>query len=128
MAVREFVVRVMDVAIRARMLETATADGIWDALAIYSTVNTWGEEVYFDALVPACALEPGAKSVVKPGEIAFWPERGIIAIGFGPTPISVGNEIRLASPCNIFAVAVDDVTRLRGVPAGEPIAVLRADS
>ena len=46
---REIVIRAGQVAIRARLLETPTADRIWEALPIYASANTWGREVYFPA-------------------------------------------------------------------------------
>ena len=50
-----------------------------------------------------------------------------IAIGFGRTPISRGDECRLASPCNIWGKALDDVKQLKSVRAGASIRVERAD-
>jgi hypothetical protein len=60
---------------------------------------------------------------VEPGELAFWVEGNAIAIGFGPTPISSGNEIRLASRTNIWGRSMDDVKKLRDVNAGASIRV-----
>jgi hypothetical protein len=124
--VREILIQAGNVAIRARLLNTPTADRIWKALPIRAAAQTWGKEVYFRAPV-SNDREPGARDVINKGEIAFWPDGDAIAIGFGPTPISKRGEIRLASPCNVWAMALDDVTQLRSVYAGENVTVLEAD-
>ena len=112
-------------SLEAELLDTPTARAIAAALPISSSTLTWGEEVYFEVPVKMPA-ESDARAVVTPGEIAYWPEGHCIALGYGRTPISRGDETRLASPCNIFARAVGDVKTLAVVKAGTTVKVAGA--
>ncbi len=108
----------------AELLDTPTASAIAAALPISSATLTWGEEVYFEVPVKI-GTEKDARAVVTPGEIAYWPAGHCIALGYGRTPISRGDETRLASPCNVFARALGDAKALAQVRAGQSVKVTK---
>lgn len=114
------------VVIDIETLDTPTAAEVIRHIPFTSTAQTWGEEVYFSA--PAeVAKEADARDVVEAGEIAYWTEGKCIAIGYGRTPVSRANEIRLATTTNIWAKALTDVKSLSGVRAGDEVSVTFRD-
>ena len=66
-------------------------------------INTWGEEIYFETANLGIKPDKNARDIVIFGEVAYWWEGDSIAIGFGKTPVSIDNEIRLVSKVNVFA-------------------------
>jgi hypothetical protein len=109
-------------SLAATLRDTPTADAVWKALPFEARVMTWGEEVYFATPV-SVPREKDAKSIVTPGEIAFWTDGDAIALDYGPTPVSKGDEIRLASPANFFADTTEDVRALAKVRSGSRVRV-----
>ncbi len=110
----------------ARLDDTPTARRLLAALPITAQANTWGEEVYFDTGVDT-ELEADARQVVDPGTVCFWVEGKALALPYGPTPASHGDECRLVSAVNLLGVLEEEARVLSTVGAGDEIRVERAD-
>lgn len=106
----------------ATLEDTPTTQALGKVLPLSSTAHTWGEEVYFDTGV-GVPREGGAQQVVEPGTVAFWTDGDALALPYGPTPISRGDECRLASPCNLLGRIDGDARLLATVRSGDPIRV-----
>ncbi len=118
---RKLKITINEHKIIATLRNTVTAEAVYSALPFQSHAQTWGDEIYFSTPITHQILEVDAKSIVQLGELAFWVEGNCIAIGFGPTPISHGKEIRLAARTNIWADTDYDLTALKNVQSGDPI-------
>lgn len=99
-------IRVEDIKMSAELNDSETAQKIWKALPIEGSVNTWGNEIYFSIMVKI-ELE-NAKAVVSEGDLGYWLPGRAFCIFFGTTPASQGDEIRPASPVNIFGKIIGD--------------------
>ncbi len=108
--------------VTALLKDTPTARKLLDALPCESDAHTWGDEVYFSVPVET-ELEPDARQVVDPGTVCFWVEGQSLAIPFGPTPISQGDECRLVTEVNILGKLEDDPSSLSSVDEGETMRV-----
>ncbi|MFJ9865515.1 cyclophilin-like fold protein [Streptomyces sp. NPDC101165] len=108
--------------ITATLDDTPTTQALGKALPLASTAHTWGEEVYFDTGV-SVSRETDARQVVEPGTVAFWTDGDALALPYGPTPISRGDECRLASPCNVLGRLDGDAAVLATVRDGDPVRV-----
>jgi len=114
-----------DVSLPAELNDSPTALQIWEALPIEGTVNTWGDEIYFEIPVVA-EEEPDARADVEVGELGYWPVGRAFCIFFGPTPASTGEAPRAYSPVNIIGRVLGDAIRFRAVEGGAPVRVTRA--
>jgi hypothetical protein len=102
--------------------DTPTARKLLKALPCSSAANTWGDEVYFGVPVQA-ELESDSRQVVPPGTICFWVEGHSLAIPFGPTPISHGDECRLVTKVNVLGNLEGDPRLLKSARDGDEIRV-----
>ncbi len=101
------------VVVEAALKPTRTAQAIYDALPVEARVNQWGEEFY-------CQL-PGVKdhretatTNVKVGDVAYWGLGGALAVFFGRTPMSIGEDPVPADRVNVVGRVIGDPTVLHG--------------
>lgn len=106
----------------ANLRETPTVKQLLAALPQEANANTWGEEVYFELPVET-VLEADAEQVVAPGTVCFWVEGRSLALPFGRTPVSRGDECRLVTRCNVLGKIEGDPRQLGKVKQGEAIRV-----
>lgn len=111
-----------NVKIEAELYDNKTAEAIYGILPITASVNTWGDEIYFEIPIHV-ELDEGAKEVVSKGELGFWPSGNCFCIFFGKTPMSKGDEIRPASAVNVFGKVIGDTNVLKRISDSVKITV-----
>lgn len=109
-------------AVTAVLRDTPTTRHLVAALPLESSANTWGDEVYFSVPVKA-KLEPDARQVVDPGTVCLWVQGSALALPFGPTPVSEGDECRLVTAVNILGKIEGEASVLGTVRSGDPVRV-----
>ena len=103
----------------ATLKDTETAKAIAAKLPINARANTWGDEIYFS--IPVRLGEEDAQEVVGLGDLGYWPPGNAFCIFFGQTPASHGDEIRPASPVNVFGKVEGDPKVFKKVRSGASI-------
>ena len=110
-----------NIEVTAELNETNTAGAIWEALPIKGHASCWGDEIYFS--IPVSLEEEDAQELVSMGDLGYWPPGTAFCLFFGPTPMSRGQEIRPASPVNVFGRITGDAKVLKQVASGAEITV-----
>ena len=100
-----------------------TVNAILDKLPIEVKINRWGDELYTDK-TPIAAEEENAQSVVKPLDVAYWPEGNALCLFYGPTPISKSpDEILPYSPVNIVGRVITKDDNLEEFRDGSTVVI-----
>ena len=122
---KKITITVEDVKMSAELNDSETARKIWEALPIEGNVNKWGDEIYFS--IPVNTESENAKAVVSEGDLGYWPPGSAFCIFFGLTPASQGDEIRPASPVNVFGNIIGDHKVFKKVKSGAKITVEKGE-
>jgi len=119
---KEILIIWKDKSVKGILNSSPTAEKLWETLPVKSLAQRWGDEIYFNVPIKA-TLENNATDVVPPGTICFWVEGNSVAIPFGKTPISRGNECRLITAVNILGTISDSPNTLSSISEGMQIEI-----
>jgi len=97
-----------------------TRAAIEAALPIEGRATRWGDELY--VRTPVDAPVENARKEVPEGAVAYWPQGNAVCLFWGPTPASVGEEPRAASPVNVVAL-LSDHERLDAIDGGADVRI-----
>lgn len=101
------------VKLEAGLNDTPAADAIWDTLPYEAPGRVWGDELYF-RIPEELDLDPeGGQEVVEVGDLGYWPVGNAFCIFYGPTPASIDERPRPASPVTVFGKVLGDAAGLR---------------
>jgi uncharacterized protein len=121
----DITIKISNLALKAELFNTETAKAIADLLPIEIRPEEWGDEFYFEVAVEL-PLDETATSKVKIGDIGYWPPGNALAIFFGPTPISRGEDPVPASDVNLVGKIIGDASILRQAKGSGKIRIERA--
>lgn len=111
-------------AVTVELNSDPLTDKILEELPLESRISTWGEEIYFP--IPVNGEPESLTQDVDVGDVAFWHEGQSLAVFFGPTPMSDGEDPVPADDVEIIGEVTSEVDRLEQFNAGQSINVTPA--
>lgn len=115
-------ITIADITLAGELFDTPCAKAIADVLPIETRPNEWGDEFYFEIPVNM-KLDSTAATKVTFGDIGYWPPGNALAIFFGPTPMSRGDEPVPASEVNLVGRIVGDAVLLKKTKGSKKIRI-----
>ena len=109
---RKIVMTIGGIRLLAELKPNRTADAVFKALPIQAKANQWGEEFYCE-LPGVQDFRETATTNVKVGDVAFWGMGRMLAVFFGRTPMSLGEDPVPADRVNVIGKIIGDPKVLR---------------
>lgn len=109
----------------AELDDSPLSDEIWLSLPFETSLNMWGDEIYFE--MPVHTKVKGEIKTLDVGDIAFWPEARAICLFFGPTPLSSENGKPISAyPVKKFGRLIGEFSALERSGDGTKILLEKA--
>jgi len=121
MIMKNIIIEISGEKIKGELNNSLTAKKIYAALPLGSSINRWGDEIYFEIPIES-EIENGVEFLDK-GSLAYWPPGNAFCIFFGQTPASTDDRPRAAGPVNLIGNIKDknDLTILKSLSSGQNI-------
>jgi hypothetical protein len=110
---KKIVMRTQNQVFEIDLNDSDTANAIWLALPFEAYVNVWGEEIYFE--IPVEMPIENGRTLMKIGEVAFWPNGSALCFFFGPTPVSADGTPTAVSDVSPVGMVLGDAKELKKV-------------
>lgn len=104
--------------------ETETAAKVYNALPKESTVEVWGEEIYFPIGVTKGESD-AVHEFVAPGDVGYWEPEQCFCLFFGPTPESPPGTIKPDDPVVIIGRIISPFGNFKEVVDGDRVIITR---
>ncbi len=123
---RYLTIRSEEADLKGDLGEGPTAEEIWERLPFEGPANFWGDEVYFEIPV-SVEPEDEARETVEVGDVCYWPQGEALCIFFGPTPASVDEKPKAASPVTVVGRISEGLNDVERIKPGETLRVEGAE-
>ncbi len=117
----DIIIEISGKEIKGELNNSLTAKRIYTALPLESSINRWGDEIYFEIPIES-KIEDGIEFLDE-GSLAYWPPGNAFCIFFGLTPASTDDRPRAAGPVNLIGNIKDknDLTIFKSLSSGQNI-------
>ena len=125
--VRVITISAGNITLEAELNETSTADAVWNTLPYEAQASVWGDELYFRIPEELDLGLENEQDIVEVGDLGYWPVGNAFCVFYGPTPASIDERPRPASPVTVFGKILGDAAGLFEVTAGVMVFVMRKE-
>ena len=119
---RYLTIRGEEADLKVDLGEGPTAEEIWGRLPFEASASRWGDEIYFEIPV-SVGPEDEARETVEVGDVAYWPQGKALCLFFGPTPASVDEKPKAASPVTVVGRISEGLDNVERIESGETLRV-----
>lgn len=109
----------------AEIADTDISEKLFASLPFFSTINIWGEEIYF-SMPEINTSGADLTEDVSVGDIAYWPEGNCLCVFWGKTPLSTGDNPVPASGVIVLGKITEGLEKIHNISEGENISVERS--